>query len=78
MTLLIALPIALIVATVFFRVVERPAHLLAKRVRDGARDDVPSSFGGVAGAAGVAPGAAGADADAPGAAEQVVGEQSRP
>ncbi|MGI9822307.1 acyltransferase family protein [Agromyces sp. Marseille-Q5079] len=40
MTVLIALPVALLVAVVFYHVVERPAHLLAKRVRDHAANEV--------------------------------------
>ncbi|GAA1829617.1 acyltransferase family protein [Agromyces salentinus] len=40
MTVLIALPVSLVVAFAFYHVVERPAHLLAKRVRDHAAREV--------------------------------------
>ncbi|WP_082462405.1 acyltransferase [Agromyces sp. Leaf222] len=40
LTVLIAVPVSLVVAVVFYRVVERPAHILAKRVRDHAAREV--------------------------------------
>lgn len=43
LTVFVAAPVALVVAWLFFRAVESPAHRLARRVRDDARERMPVS-----------------------------------